>query len=166
MSSPSPEAVAVAPTGRDLPALALAVGLGLAAAVGAGSWWAVARRRENDPPEPAMLAAAAAAGATVAGHHAPSPPGATPPAPARRPRPPADWELASALDDAPIGTVDYAGGGDEVPPEIAAALDAPVLHAQPGNARTRRMAEMHSWRDETDRRSLLRRVGLPEVDED
>ena len=42
----------------------------------------------------------------------------------------------------------------------------PVLHAQPGNARTRRMAEMHSWRDETDRRSLLRRVGLPEVDED
>jgi hypothetical protein len=144
--------------------MGLAVGLGLAAIIGlAGSWWVVGRRRSNDPPPPVV--AAAAAGATAADHGAASRPPAAP-GTTRPKRPPADWELASALDEAPIGTVTFEGGGEEVPPEIAAALDAPVIQPQPGNARTRRMAEMHSWRDETDRRSLLRRVGLPEVKED
>jgi hypothetical protein len=138
----------------------MALGVGAAAIAGAFAWWfVVARRRSEDEEPPPMPALAAAP--TYASRSA-----ATAPAVARRKRELADWELASALDDAPIGTVDYMGGAEELPPDIEAALDAPVIHVEPGNARTRRLAEMHSWRDETDRRSLLRRVGLPEVDGD
>jgi hypothetical protein len=84
----------------------------------------------------------------------------------RRARPRADWELASAFDDAPIGTVDFDATTGELPPEIEAALDEPVLNVDSGNARSRRAAQMQNWRDQADRRSLLHRVGLPEIDED
>jgi hypothetical protein len=150
----------------------MALGLGLAAVVGmAGSWWVIGRRKTRDRSEPpgglvlAAVSGATVSGAMVSGATAAGAAPLPPPAATRRTRPPADWELASALDDAPIGTVTYEGGTD-LPPDIEAALQAPVIHAEPGNARTRRMAEMHSWREETDRRSLLRRVGLPELAED
>lgn len=71
--------------------------------------------------------------------------------PARRPL--ASWELASALDDEPIGTVDDG---------TADVIAAPPVEGSGGNRRVQRMAEMHSWRDESDGRPLLRRLGLPD----
>jgi len=62
--------------------------------------------------------------------------------------------------------VDFDPDADELPPDIQAALDAPVIHTEPGNARTRRIAQMHDGGDQTDRRSLLYRIGLPDAEED
>jgi hypothetical protein len=110
-----------------------------------GGWWIIAAGRRRH----------------VEDESAPAPP---PPPAGRRPRPPADWEVAKVLDDEPIGTVDFTG--DELPPEFEASLDQASEPLEPGNPRTRRMQAMHTWRDEEVRGSLLHRMGLPEVDED
>jgi hypothetical protein len=159
----------VLPVELDIP-FETVLGIAMASVLAVvGGWWIIAagrRREQEDEPPPVRSAAALA---TV--HRATTDPMAAAPAPTRRQpreRPPADWELASAFDDQPIGTVDFEGGTDEIPPEIQAALDAPVLHTEPGNARTRRIAQLRSQQqqEQDDRRSLLHRVGLPDPEED
>jgi len=150
----------------ELPPLGMALGGGMVALVAlVGGWWVLAGEKRREDEEEVPTAAATATAATVyrarASTRAPTRAPAT-----GRPRPPADWELASAIDDAPIGTVDFDPDADELPPDIQAALDAPVIHTEPGNARTRRIAQMHDGGDQTDRRSLLYRIGLPDAEED
>lgn len=168
-ASASPLPVVVLPVELDIP-FETVLGIAMASVLAVvGGWWIIAagrRREQEDEPPPVRSAAALA---TV--HRATTDPMAAAPAPTRRQpreRPPADWELASAFDDQPIGTVDFEGGTDEIPPEIQAALDAPVLHTEPGNARTRRIAQLRSQQqqEQDDRRSLLHRVGLPDPEED
>ena len=130
--------------------------IGLLAVAGAiGGWWLfLAGRRRRDEEDDHLVpatAAVAGAGATAVGTTAPK----------ASPRRPAEWELASALEDQPIGTIDYDEDDDgELPANVQAALDRPAIEVEPGNARTRRMKEMHAWRDGEDRRSLRRRMHL------
>ena len=109
----------------------------------------------DDRPVPAPAATVAVLGSGPA-------PGPTA-GPARRM--PAEWELSSALDDQPIGTIDYDADGAELPANVQAALERPLRpDDEQGNARTRRMREMHAWRDGEDRRSLRRRMRLTDDD--
>jgi hypothetical protein len=155
------------PIDLELPPLGTVMGVGMVALAGlAGSWWVLAggrRRHDEDEPEPPTAAALAT---VYRASTATRPSAAARPTEAARRRAPADWELASAFDDAPIGTVEFDGDADELPPDIQAALEAPVVHAEPGNARTRRTAQARQWREDSDRHSLLHRVGLPGAEED
>ena len=102
-------------------------GLAVAAIVGGGAFWFLsARRREADVAPADVTAASAWAPAFSANR------------PARRA--PAAWELASALDDKPIGTVDL------LPAESLADSQADINES-----------EMHGWGDGTERRSPRRR---------
>jgi hypothetical protein len=67
----------------------------------------------------------------------------------------AAWELASALDDEPIGTIGVEAN--------EGALARPAHHE--ANERSDTVdADMHSWGDGEDRRKMRRRIRLSEED--
>ncbi|MGH2668795.1 MAG: hypothetical protein ACRDH5_06715, partial [bacterium] len=128
------------PRGDDLP-WPLIGGLGVLAAAGAfGARWFLAGRRRPSGTVPQAVAEEAPVDLLSSDTRRV--------ASARRPI--ASWELASALDDEPIGTVDFVG--DEGP-----------TRARSGSLRE--SAETHAWGDDVDRRTLFRRIGLPDKEE-
>lgn len=124
------------------------VALAVATAGGAGVWWMVVGRRRRGtsadlPPPPELGERPWSRPSTSAESTRPTP------------RRLASWELASALDDEPIGTVDIG------------AEDSPLTPSsrQPANDRPDTQdAEMHSWGDVVDHRQIRRRIGLSEQD--
>lgn len=116
------------------------VGLAVVALGGIATWWMFGARRRATQPQPVMPMATDW-----------ERPSAGLPRTARRA--PASWELASALDDEPIGTID--AEADEV--------DALQERSSPSTGRRSADSEatdMHSWGDGADRRILRRHRGL------
>lgn len=151
--SPSPAPAAGGSV--TLPPFGMALGGGLLAlTVLTGGWWVLAgaRRREDEQEAPTAASLAKVSRATSMAAARPL---------TVKPRQPADWELASVLDDEPIGTV------EDIDPEIAAGIASMgdrSTSAADGTARARRLRGAPGWTDDT-RSSLLHRIGMPEVDE-
>lgn len=123
----------------------LLIGLAVATGGGAGVWWILMSRRRRETSsdlspsaEPRRWSPATASPETMR--------------PAQRRL--ASWELASALDDEPIGTVEIGADDSALTPSHQPANDRPDTHD----------ADMHSWGDDVDRRQIRRRTRLSEED--
>jgi hypothetical protein len=123
----------------------LLLGLALVAAGGAAAWWMLVGRRHgttSDVPAQELEPR----------RWSPETTSAEPTRSAERR--PASWELASALDDEPIGTVDI--GTDDTERGRRSHHRDDRSDSQD--------ADMHSWGDGVDRRQIRRRIRLSEED--